>query len=108
MYQEGLGLSVLASFRDHAGFDGTILGRPSAPYHFEFTQQKGAVAPRSPSPENLLVFYLPEVGEWERTLRQMLAAGFRKVSSHNPYWDVNAVTYEDPEGYRVVLSNQKW
>lgn len=108
MYQQGLGLSVLCSFRDHAGFDGIVLGHTSAQYHFEFTQEKGAEAPRSPSSETLVVFYLPEPGEWERTKTQMLKADFKEVPSHNPYWDQNGVTFEDHEGYRVVLCNRIW
>jgi YycE-like protein len=32
-YSVGLGLSVLESFEDHEGFDGTMLGHPGAPYH---------------------------------------------------------------------------
>jgi hypothetical protein len=35
-YTQGLGLSILESFRDHDGFDGTMLGRPGGAYHLEF------------------------------------------------------------------------
>lgn len=31
-YRDGLGLSVLGHFEDHAGFDGVMLGRPGGPY----------------------------------------------------------------------------
>lgn len=26
----------------------------------------------------------------------------------NPYWDTWAVTFLDPDGYRLVLSNRSW
>ena len=36
------------------------------------------------------------------------AAGFDPVASFNPYWDRNGVTFEDPDGYRIVLNNEAW
>ena len=59
-YREGLGLSVLFRFEDHDGFDGMMLGREGAPYHFEFTRARGHVAGRAPTQDNLLVFYMPD------------------------------------------------
>ena len=38
----------------------------------------------------------------------MSAAGFAAVSSFNPYWDVRGRTYQDPDGYRVVLQGEAW
>ena len=39
---------------------------------------------------------------------QTIAAGFQAVSSSNPYWERAGRTFEDPEGYRVVLQNAQW
>lgn len=108
MYQKGLGLKVLGQFHDHDGFDGMILGAPGAEYHLEFTHEKQYEAPRSPSHELLLVFYLPDPKEWETTIHSMVTAGFVEVKSHNPYWDKNGRTFEDIEGYRVVISQENW
>jgi len=63
-YQRGLGLELLFRFEDHDGFDGVILGREGAPYHLEFTHARGHVAGRAPTPDNLLVFYLPDPDGW--------------------------------------------
>jgi len=38
----------------------------------------------------------------------MKAAGFTPVASFNPYWDHRGVTFEDPDGYRIVLENAPW
>ena len=38
----------------------------------------------------------------------MAAAGFRPVASYNPYWDRSGRTFEDVDGYRVVLENEAW
>ena len=108
MYANGLGFSVLAEFADHAGFDGCILGSRDAPYHIEFTRQRGYVAARAPTKDHLLVFYIADGRQWEHRCAQMIAAGFRDVPSHNPYWDVDGRTFEDIDGYRVVLQNAHW
>lgn len=108
MYVRGLGLRVLAEFSDHDGFDGMIVGHPRVPYHLEFTTQRGHIAGRSPSAEHLLVFYIPERREWEMTCQQMVEAGFLAVPSANPYWDARGRTFEDLDGYRVVLENAAW
>ena len=107
-YGDGLGLQVLYRFHDHDGFDGIMLGAPGAPYHLEFTRARGHTAGRAPNADCLLVFYLADRGEWEAAVGQMLAAGFEPVRSFNPYWDREGRTFEDPDGYRVVLQNTAW
>ena len=108
MYEQGLGLSVLAKFLDHDGFDGTILGTREDPYHIEFTTRPGHLVGRAPTKEHLLVFYVPDRAEWEVRCARMLASGFLGVSSANPYWDAHGRTFEDLDGYRVVLQNAAW
>lgn len=108
MYAQGLGFAELGRFADHAGFDGVILGHPGAPYHLEFTAQRGHRAGSAPTREHLLVFYEPDASAWEASCARMLAAGFRAVASLNPYWDARGKTFEDLDGYRVVLQNAAW
>jgi catechol 2,3-dioxygenase-like lactoylglutathione lyase family enzyme len=107
-YRDGLGLVVIASFEDHDGFDGVMLGQPSGPYHFEFTHHHGHSVGRAPTLDNLLVFYLPDRAEWEQAVQRLTDHGYLPVPSYNPYWDVNGKTFEDPDGYRVVLENAAW
>jgi hypothetical protein len=107
-YTFGLGLSVLDTFEDHEGFDGVMLGTPGAPYHLEFTHQHGHEVGRAPTKDNLLVFYLPELRRWQAAVDRMSSAGFQPVPSFNPYWDQNGRTFEDPDGYRVVLQHTTW
>jgi hypothetical protein len=38
----------------------------------------------------------------------MRDAGFEPVAAFNPFWDRNGVTFEDPDGYRIVLQNVAW
>jgi catechol 2,3-dioxygenase-like lactoylglutathione lyase family enzyme len=107
-YVEGLGMSELYSFTDHAGFDGLMVGHPQAPYHLEFTRQAGHVVPGAPTAENLLIFYLPELAIWEAAVAQMQAHGYQPVAAHNAYWDRQGLTFEDPDGYRIVLQHAAW
>lgn len=108
MYAAGLGFTVLGEFRDHGGFDGVILGHPAHAYHLEFTAQRGHRVGKAPTKDHLLVFYLPDEKEWQEGCARMLAAGFRDVPSYNPYWDAHGKTFEDLDGYRVVLQNAAW
>lgn len=107
-YRDGLDFEVVGGFRDHEGFDGVMLGHAGFPYHFEFTRERGATAGRAPNAESLLVFYLPEAGAWESAIERMEALGIAAVVSHNPYRDRAGKTYEDADGYRVVLCRNGW
>jgi catechol 2,3-dioxygenase-like lactoylglutathione lyase family enzyme len=107
-YFEGLGLTELYRFTDHDGFSGVMLGLAGAPYHFEFTEAHGHVAPPAPSEDHLLVFYLPDPASWQAACTRMEAAGFAPLAAFNPYWDRRGKTYADPEHYRVVLQQADW
>jgi catechol 2,3-dioxygenase-like lactoylglutathione lyase family enzyme len=107
-YRDGLGMTVLYRFEDHAGFDGIMLGQKGAPYHLEFTRKRGHAAGRAPSEDNLLVLYYPDRAAWRAATQRMRDAGFAPVRAFNSYWDKDGVTFEDPDGYRVVLQNTAW
>ena len=110
MYRQGLGLQEIGAFADHAGFDGVMLGcaGDDAGFHFEFTVCRAHPLPPSPTAEDLLVFYEPDPQAWESRCRDMLAAGFAEVEPFNPYWAANGRTFEDPDGYRVVIQQARW
>lgn len=108
MYARGLGFSILAQFENHNGFDGLILGKPKQKYHIEFTHHKGTKNGKAQTKDNLLVFYIPNTKEWKKDCDKMKEAGFREVESYNPYRDMKGKTFEDIDGYRVVIQNQNW
>jgi catechol 2,3-dioxygenase-like lactoylglutathione lyase family enzyme len=107
-YRDGLGFEVIGSFEDHQGFDGVMLGHTSLAYHLEFTHHQGHHVGKAPTEENLLVFYLPDEAEWQQAVDRMTRQGYQPVKSYNPYWDIQGKTFEDPDGYRVVLQNAAW
>ena len=102
-YRDGLGLEVLYRFSDHDGFDGMMLGAAGAPYHLEFTCKPGHIVGRAPTEDNLLVFYYPDAAQWRRAIDRMTSHGFAPVPSFNTYWDRDGRTFEDADGYRVVI-----
>jgi len=85
-----------------------MLGVAGSAYHFEFTRCRSHPVAPAPTPEDLVVFYIPVEAEWQARCASMLAAGFRPVASFNPYWDAHGCTYEDPDGYRTVLQCAEW
>lgn len=111
-YVAGLGFEVKLTF-SHEGFDGVLLAQPSSPaavpggYHLEFTQHVTERAGRAPTQDNLLIFYLPDEAPYRDAVARVRTAGFEPVTSFNPYWDRCGTTFEDPDGYRVVLANMK-
>ena len=107
-YMDGVGLARLGTFDDHDGFDGVMLGVPGAAYHLEFTRKRGHIVGRAPTGDNLLVFYLPDEQQWQEAINRMIGAGYEPVPSFNPYWDRAGRTFEDPDGYGVVLQNAPW
>jgi catechol 2,3-dioxygenase-like lactoylglutathione lyase family enzyme len=107
-YSDGLGMEVLGEFFDHEGFDGVMIGGRGYPWHLEFTRKKGHASGRSPGEDNLLVLYCRSENAVDQIATRMRQAGFDPVASFNPYWDRCGLTYEDHDGYRVVLTSQDW
>jgi catechol 2,3-dioxygenase-like lactoylglutathione lyase family enzyme len=105
-YRDGLGLDEIGGFRDHQGFDGVMLGIPGEVWHLELTHKRGHAVGRAPSEDHLIVFYLSDLNIWQAAVDRLRALGHAPVVSFNPYWDANGVTFEDPDGYRVVLARR--
>ena len=62
MYCAGLDLRVIGRFKDHEGFDGVMLGNSGVHYHFEFTRCCQHPVIPAPTPEDLVVFYIADMG----------------------------------------------
>jgi catechol 2,3-dioxygenase-like lactoylglutathione lyase family enzyme len=103
-YRDGIGLPEIGGFRDHDGYDGVFLALPGTGTHLELTAGGGHGGP-SPHPESLLVLYLDD-DDTVRTVAERL--GVDPVSPANPYWAEHGLTFEDPDGFRVVLVPDGW
>jgi catechol 2,3-dioxygenase-like lactoylglutathione lyase family enzyme len=104
-YRDGLGLEVVGSFEGHAGYSGVMLGLPGKDYHLEFTRHEDGSPCPAPSKDNLLVFYIPDKESIDRLVQRLASMGQSPAPPENPYWAENGVTFEDPDGWRVVLMN---
>jgi catechol 2,3-dioxygenase-like lactoylglutathione lyase family enzyme len=104
-YNQVLGLKIIGSFENHEGYDGVMLGLPELTYHLEITQQKDAAPIPRPTKEHLLVFYFDEINEYTQANNHIQSYGVLPVEPENPYWIGKSETYEDPDGYRIVLFN---
>src|SRR4051812_33088095 len=103
-YRDGLGLPEIGDFRDHDGYDGVFLAVPGTGAHLELTTGGEHRAPQ-PHPESLLVLYLPDEAAVQRVAQRLDAA---PVAPANPYWAEHGLTFEDPDGFRVVLVSARW
>lgn len=107
-YRDAIGLELLVLWRDrpdgdHAGYDGAIFGLPDATYHLEFTHHRDGSPGPAPSKDNLLVLYVPDELDVQRVTQRMERLGHAAVAPENPWWDNGGFTYEDPDGWRVVI-----
>jgi catechol 2,3-dioxygenase-like lactoylglutathione lyase family enzyme len=101
-YEDGLGLERIDSFEDHAGYSGVMLGLPGEEVHLELTTHaEGSPCP-APTRDNLLVLYLTSRAAIAGVEERMRALGHEPVEAENPYWN-DDLTFEDPDGWRVVL-----
>jgi len=104
-YTEGLGLALLDSFESHAGYDGVSIGLPDRALHLEIVQLEGGGPYPVPSPDDLLVLYLPNAADVEKLAARMRSKGYGSAEPLNPYWRDKAVVFHDPDGWGVVLCN---
>ena len=102
-YTDVLGLESLGEFQSHDNYDGLFIGKAGLGWHLEFTVSDHTPA-HSPDEDDLLVFYLDSVEEFEAAKSRFAAAGIPEESPRNPYWNRWAATYTDPDGFRIVVS----
>lgn len=107
-YKVGLSLEQIGSFDEHDGFAGVMLGKTGEPFHFEFTFCRAHPVKPSPTVEDLLVFYVPDNGDWQECCRRMQQAGFVEVPPFNPYWSQRGRSFRDNDGYIVVIQQSSW
>lgn len=103
-YVGALGCARLGAFGGHEGFDGLIVGASDGAWQVEFVREHGVAAPRAPTDEHLLVFYVADRAALADREAAMRRAGHAPIEPHNPYWLRHGVTFADPDGYPVVIA----
>jgi catechol 2,3-dioxygenase-like lactoylglutathione lyase family enzyme len=103
-YRDGLGFPEAGRLHDHDGYDGVFLEIPGSGAHLEFTTGGRHAAPE-PHPESLLVLYVGDQEALEATAARLSTD---PIAPANPYWAEHGMTFEDPDGFRVVLVPERW
>ncbi len=106
---DGVGLDLL--WRSDADAQGghalTMIGPANGAWHLELVADADAAAGAEPTEEDLLVLYLGRPAE--AALQERIGrSGGQRVTARNPYWEEWGVTFADPDGYRLVLSERTW
>ncbi len=104
-YNIALAMPIIGSFSAHDGYDGIMLGIKGANIHLEFTQHINGSPCPAPSLDNLLVLYYATQEEYQAAVALIESHGHHPVAPENDYWIDKGLTYEDPDGWRVVLFN---
>jgi catechol 2,3-dioxygenase-like lactoylglutathione lyase family enzyme len=102
-YNGGLGFPILFQFENHAGYSGVMLGMPTDQVHLEFTRADAGSPCPAPTKDNLLVLYLTDDEAHAELVQRMKNHGHGPVAPENPYWKNDSLTFEDPDGWRVVI-----
>jgi catechol 2,3-dioxygenase-like lactoylglutathione lyase family enzyme len=103
-YGEIVGLPIVTTFEDHAGYSGVVFGLPDERMQLELTERDDGLAP-APTAEDLLVLYLSDDAAVDERVARLASFGHRPVPPENPYWTtvVRGFTFVDPDGFRLVL-----
>ena len=105
-YTNNLELKILGKFLSHNNYDGIFLGNKDTDWHLEFT-----VSDKSPNhhpdEDDLLVFYVDTEEKFGAIKANFKANNIEAIDPVNPYWNKDAATYSDPDGFRVVVSLRK-
>ena len=106
-YCNGLGLDLLLQFdKDKAGYAGAILGVPGTYYHLEFVTHENGFSEDQIKPlteDHLLIFYLENKTDQDVITDRLAIMGSHPVTAKNSHWDLDGVTFEDPDGWRIAL-----
>jgi catechol 2,3-dioxygenase-like lactoylglutathione lyase family enzyme len=106
-YEHGLGLKRVDNFENHAGYCGVMLGTPTSRFHLEFTHKASGSPCPAPTKDNLLVLYFHSARAYRDAVKRMKDQGHNEVEPDNPYWIGRSITFEDPDGWRVVICREK-
>lgn len=101
-----LNFEILGHFKNHKGYDGVFLGKPGMDWHVEFTQNKDQ-AQHTFDEDDLLVFYPENRKAYDSILNQIETNNIKILKPKNPYWELYGTLIQDPDGYNIIISNQK-
>lgn len=105
-YCDILNFEILGSFENHNNYNGVFLGKPHLNWHLEFTESNEK-AKHLFDEDDILVFYPEDKSEYDKIIESIDRFEIKKVEPVNPYWEKNGIMIEDPDEYKIVISNLK-
>jgi len=105
-YTKIMGFEVFFSFENHNNYSGVFLGKPGHDWHLEFTSSK-TKAEHQFDAEDILVFYPTEKDEYDDIINRIEEGNIEILKAQNPFWDDNGIMIQDPDGFRIIISNMK-
>ena len=105
-YVNILGFERLGGFQNHNNYDGVFIGKPDSDWHFEFTQSK-TEADHKFDDDDIIVLYPNTITKYNKLLESLLENDIKEITAINPYWNENGQMFQDPDGYRIVISPLK-
>ena len=105
-YVNILGFERLDGFQNHNNYDGVFIGKTGLDWHFEFTQSE-TKADHKFDEDDIIVLYPDTIRKYNMLLESLLENDIPRITAINPYWNENGQMFQDPDGYRIVVSPLK-
>lgn len=105
-YVNILGFERLGDFQNHNNYDGLFIGKPDLDWHFEFTQSK-TKADHKFDEDDIIVLYPKTILKYNTLIKKVVNNNISIIPAINPYWNENGKMFQDPDGYRIVISPLK-
>ncbi|WP_163410933.1 VOC family protein [Flavobacterium ajazii] len=105
-YVNILGFEILGGFQNHNNYDGIFIGKPDLDWHFEFTQSL-TKANHIFDEDDIIVLYPKTFFEYDSILKKVADNNISIIPAINPYWNENGKMFQDPDGYRILISPLK-
>jgi catechol 2,3-dioxygenase-like lactoylglutathione lyase family enzyme len=105
-YVDILGFERLGGFQNHNNYDGVFIGKSGLDWHFEFTQS-ATKATHTFDEDDVIVLYPKSISDYNDLTKRLLHYNISSIHAINPFWNENGQMFQDPDGYRIVISPLK-
>lgn len=101
-----LGFERLGDFQNHKDYDSVFIGKTGLDWHFEFTQSK-VKANHSFDEDDVIILYPKTILDYNELIDKLEHHNISTITAVNPFWNENGKMFQDPDGYRIVISPLK-
>lgn len=105
-YIDVLRFELLGNFQNHNNYNGIFIGKSNLDWHFEFTESD-IKANHIFDEDDVIVLYPKTILEYNELINNVLHHNISIITAQNPFWNENGKMFQDPDGYRIVISPLK-